>query len=307
MELLKKEIKMATKKKPQKTVKKKQTLATKQKTKGKSVRKVPMIETKPPQKARTIPVVAEKESKEKKTTTPLSAEARKYKLFFWGLTAFLYMVFFGLLFLNTHYDIFFDEKNPISRFEGRKAKTLTSSKSDDIKHLNAKGEFIKNEPLKNRKNHKQKMGQTTPTQTSCQQPVKRKIAYNATQYVPYTQKGEAKISGSVCPIMDDGKKKCFANVPVYINPVTDYSDEWYARGWAGTEFLEAADKRVLPFNKHVLTDEKGNYTFEGLPAGSYYVVTQIQETGCKYKRYGAKVSMKKWVSPTLEQVFPKKK
>ena len=145
----------------------------------------------------------------------------------------------------------------------------------------------------------------------CPEPVARKAKYVEAQYAPYAAGGKAKIQGKACFMLKDGTEKCVAGLDIYINPVTDYSNEWYERGWAGTEYLEVADKRVIPFNKTVKTAQDGSFTFDGLAPGSYYVVTQLcLPTGkdtktCEYRRYAAKVTMKNLVKPTLKQIFPK--
>ena len=146
----------------------------------------------------------------------------------------------------------------------------------------------------------------------CPEPVARKAQYVEAQYAPYAQPGKAKIQGKACFELNDGSQKCIPGLDVYINPVTDYSNEWYERGWAGTEYLEVADARVIPFNKTVKTDAKGNFTFDNLAPGSYYVVTQLclptaqDAKTCEYRRYASKVTMKNLVRPTLKQIFPKK-
>ena len=142
-------------------------------------------------------------------------------------------------------------------------------------------------------------------------PVQRKAKYIESEYAPYQQKGNATISGKVCLTLEDNTEKCFPNVRVIINPVTSYSQEWFARGWAGTEYLEEADPRVKPTNLIQQTDANGAFAFKNLPAGSYYVGAEVcapktkdaKEEDCIYTRLGARVKMKNFVTPTFKKVF----
>ncbi len=144
----------------------------------------------------------------------------------------------------------------------------------------------------------------------CPTPVARKVAFNPEQYAPYTGKGNAVIEGKACFTLDDGSEKCFANANVFINPVTDYSDEWYNRGWAGREFLAKADERAFTFNKMVKTDANGNFKFTELKPGSYYVGAVVCQPkakdakSCSMARYASKVTMKNRVKTTLKKVYP---
>ena len=99
--------------------------------------------------------------------------------------------------------------------------------------------------------------------------VKREAPFIESEYAPYAGVGKAVIEGALCFPLEDGTEKCFENVDVFINPVTTYSNEWYNRGWAGTELLEKADERAVTYNKVVKSGKNGVFKFEGLKPGSY--------------------------------------
>ncbi|MBP5160498.1 MAG: hypothetical protein ILP11_00370 [Alphaproteobacteria bacterium] len=144
---------------------------------------------------------------------------------------------------------------------------------------------------------------------ACRAAAPRKAKFVAEEYAPYQKKGEAIIAGKVCLTLEDNTEKCFPNSRVIINPVTSYSQEWYTRGWAGTEYLEEADPRVTPTNLIQITDEKGAFAFKNLPAGAYYVGAEVcvpktkDAKECIYTRLGARVKMKRYVTPTFKKVF----
>lgn len=266
------------------------------------------------------------------------------------LIIFLYLEFFALLFIQWKYNVSvepkrshygytiqrqnlpaYQKKHPAYR-EDRKADRLRAQKQHHMKRMkrpDARTQAQRPVPPKHGqarpvppKHHQGVKPMPAPGKAAvkkappkpavkCPEPVARKAKYVEAQYAPYAAGGKAKIQGKACFTLKDGTEKCLAGLEIYINPVTDYSNEWYERGWVGTEYLEVADKRVIPFNKSVKTAQDGSFTFDGLAPGSYYVVTQLclptgkEAKTCEYRRYGTKVTMKNLVKPTLKQIFPK--
>ena len=146
----------------------------------------------------------------------------------------------------------------------------------------------------------------------CPPAVERKAVFNQAQYDAYNEKGKARINGRLCIKGIDGRKKCPANQLVVVNPVTDYSTEWYQRHWIKNENLTAPDPRALKYSKTVKTDKGGWFTIVDLPSGEYYVgavvcpcdgFSEKERNNYKFQRYGTKVRMKKSIKANLEKVF----
>lgn len=146
----------------------------------------------------------------------------------------------------------------------------------------------------------------------CPVPVERKAVFDQKQYDPYDGKGQARINGRLCITGMDGRKKCPAEQIVVVNPVTDYSTEWYQRSWVNNEFLAQPDERAEKYTRIVKTDKNGWFTITGLPAGEYYVGVVVcpcdgfdekERSNYRFQRYGTKVSVKKSVKANLEKVF----
>lgn len=193
---------------------------------------------------------------------------------------------------------------------------LTSKRGDDLnfgKHLeqmqrsqNQKMKKISKKNTAQKEQVKQKKASGCP----CSKQVERTVSFDDADYAAYAQKGEAKIEGKICAKLLDGKEKCFPKVDVFVNPVTPYSDEWYAKGWAGRENLKAPDKRAWNYQRKTKTDENGNFVIADLPEGSYYVGSLFclpmtsDDKACRLVRYGAKVKVKGTTPVQLEMVYP---
>ena len=242
------------------------------------------------------------------------------------LIIFLYLEFFALLFIQWKYNVSVEPKRSHygytiqrqnlpsyqKRHPGHRAKIdrIRAQKRHHMQRMKHADAQKARRPMPAPGKAAVKKAPPKPA-VKCPEPVARKAKYVEAQYAPYAAGGKAKIQGKACFTLKDGTEKCLAGLEIYINPVTDYSNEWYERGWVGTEYLEVADKRVIPFNKSVKTAQDGSFTFDGLAPGSYYVVTQLclptgkEAKTCEYRRYGTKVTMKNLVKPTLKQIFPK--
>lgn len=143
-------------------------------------------------------------------------------------------------------------------------------------------------------------------------PMERKAVFNQAQYDAYNGKGSARINGRLCVTGMDGRKKCPANQTIIVNPVTDYSTEWYQRHWVKNERLAAPDPRTRKYTRMVKTDKNGWFTIVDLPPGEYYVGAIVcpcsgfspkERKNYKFQRYGTKVRMKKSVKANLQKVF----
>lgn len=139
----------------------------------------------------------------------------------------------------------------------------------------------------------------------------RKVAIDAAQYKPYEGKGKSELHGKLCVSVGEGQE-CLANQLIVLNPVTDYSTEWFSRNWTKNEPLQEADPIAKEHNKTTKTAQDGSFSFTDLRPGTYYVGAvadpceagrQKQNDGFKYQRLGSKVTAIGKTEVTLRKVY----
>ncbi|WP_428309263.1 hypothetical protein [Hydrocarboniphaga sp.] len=105
-------------------------------------------------------------------------------------------------------------------------------------------------------------------------PLKR-IAFPEAEYLALPRIGTGVISGQGFLRTRGGDVKTAAGSDVLLNPVTSYSLQWYEDAYQRNVLLEAYDPRLEPYLRKTIADADGRFTFDGVPAGEYFVVTRI--------------------------------
>lgn len=136
----------------------------------------------------------------------------------------------------------------------------------------------------------------------------RQAVFNPAQYAPYDVAGTLRLTGNVCADLPKGVA-CPEKIDVFVNPKTDYSDEWWTKHWAGVNGISKTDERALKYNKHGVVQKDGSFVIDALPAGTYYVgahmcVSEVADRPCRPVRFGTEVQIDKDASVVLKQVFP---
>jgi hypothetical protein len=130
----------------------------------------------------------------------------------------------------------------------------------------------------------------------CAVPQQPRLAkYNAVEYAPYAGVGTAKITGQAFAKTVGGDVKFAAGNRVWLYPVTSMTIEWYQTAFEQGKPMQAGDQRMMQHSKMVLADGSGNFEFARLPAGNYYLVSQISwgvPTGYFVTQTGAAVHKK---------------
>lgn len=110
---------------------------------------------------------------------------------------------------------------------------------------------------------------------SCATPQERVAKYDPAEYARYAGSGTARISGQAFAKTVGGDVKYAAGNTVWLYPVTSMTTEWYNTAIKGGKPMKAGDERMMQHSRSTVADGSGNFEFSGLPAGEYYVVTQV--------------------------------
>lgn len=106
-------------------------------------------------------------------------------------------------------------------------------------------------------------------------PVQRKTQFDEAEYAPYGKPGTSAIVGQAFLKTRAGDVKYGAGNTVYLNPVTNYSREWFELHVLGGKNLAPADSRINQYIREARADGQGGFEFQGIPAGEYYVTCHI--------------------------------
>lgn len=109
----------------------------------------------------------------------------------------------------------------------------------------------------------------------CAEPQTRVAQYDAAEYARYAGAGSAKIYGQVFLKTLGGDVKFGAGNVVWLYPVTSASTEWYQTALVHGKPMKAGDERMMQHSRKTTADGNGNFEFENLPAGDYYIVSAV--------------------------------
>lgn len=116
----------------------------------------------------------------------------------------------------------------------------------------------------------------TFTLISCAVPQQERVAkYDANEYARYAGSGSARITGQAFAKTVGGDVKYAAGNTVWLYPVTSMTTEWYQTSIKAGKPMKAGDQRMMQHSRSTVADGNGNFEFNGLPGGDYYVVTQV--------------------------------
>ncbi len=107
-------------------------------------------------------------------------------------------------------------------------------------------------------------------------PKQRMTVFDPAEYEPFDRTGTGVIEGQAFIRKQGGGVVTAAGGEVSIRPATRFSDEWYQRSVLGNEELDPAPPEVMKYWQATIADADGRFSFEGLPAGEYYVTSLIK-------------------------------
>lgn len=114
--------------------------------------------------------------------------------------------------------------------------------------------------------------------TGCARPVvhfEPRIPFPEAEYQALPRSGKAVVKGQAFLKTVGGDVKTAAGNKVWLNPITSYSRDWYARSYMGGARLEDPDPRINSYVQTQTADGDGRFTFRNVPPGAYYVTTSV--------------------------------
>ena len=104
----------------------------------------------------------------------------------------------------------------------------------------------------------------------------RMAPFIESEYAPYEGEGSSTICGQAILKTIGGALIPGRPSEVRLTPKTTYSTEWYRKGLVNEEKLSDVDQRTLKYTRMTKPDSDGQFCFNNIPAGSYYLTSEIQ-------------------------------
>jgi len=101
--------------------------------------------------------------------------------------------------------------------------------------------------------------------------VPRRVPFNEADFAAYRGAGSSTVTGQLIVTSSDGETHIGDGTHVTLLPVTPYTKEMVDREIGNGENLAGSDPRLRPYVRLVTTDGQGNFVFDHLPAGEYFV------------------------------------
>ena len=100
--------------------------------------------------------------------------------------------------------------------------------------------------------------------------VPRRVAFNEAEFAPYRGAGSGSVAGQLVT-SSGGDVYIGSGVHVTLLPVTSYTKEMVEREIGNGENLASSDARLHQYIRMTKTDDGGNFVFDHVPPGEYFV------------------------------------
>lgn len=104
-----------------------------------------------------------------------------------------------------------------------------------------------------------------------------KTDFDADEYARFEADGSGSISGTALVRGVSGNAKPGALRPVYLDPVTSYSTEWFEKmvRWYGRVRFRPLHPGFAAHRRETVADLDGRFRFDRLPAGDYFLTCDM--------------------------------
>lgn len=101
--------------------------------------------------------------------------------------------------------------------------------------------------------------------------VPRRVAFRDAEFAPYRGSGSGMVTGQLVVVDSDGKIRVGEGAHITILPVTSYTREMVERVIGDGDNLADSDPRLKEFVRLKTTDDNGNFVFDHVRSGQYFV------------------------------------
>lgn len=118
--------------------------------------------------------------------------------------------------------------------------------------------------------------------TTSSSPLRRSVASDPAALEPFRTAAAGVLYGQGFAKDLRGRIRFAAGNTISCVPVTPSTREWWNRTVLNGEMLESAVPEISEFERHTIADATGQFEFESLPAGEYFVYSWMQWQGGAY-------------------------
>lgn len=99
----------------------------------------------------------------------------------------------------------------------------------------------------------------------------RRIPFNESEYAVIPQSGDKIVTGKIYLTDQMEETQVGAGSEVSLEPVTSYSNHWFEVSYQNNRSLAEPDLHYIKYVRKTKADKEGNFTFEKVAPGEYYL------------------------------------
>lgn len=99
----------------------------------------------------------------------------------------------------------------------------------------------------------------------------QRIPFNESEYAAIPKTGDKIVTGKIFLTDQMEQTQVGSGSEISLEPVTSYSNQWFEVSYQNNRSLAAPDQRYAQYVLKTRADKEGNFTFEKVAPGEYYL------------------------------------